>query len=104
DAADVEAAQYPSIVPLADGTEVPLPRLLERHAEALLGADFVRRYGRRWPLLPKTLDVAELLSVQGHPPGNTEVYVVMDAEPGATIRLGFAVDVDAGALERKLVA
>ena len=32
---------------------------------------------------------------QAHPPGNTEVYVVIDAEPGATIRLGFAVDVDA---------
>lgn len=101
---DAEAAQYPSFVTLADGVEVPLPRLLEQHAEALLGEAFVRRYGRRWPLLPKTLDVAELLSVQGHPPGNTEVYVVMEADPGATIRLGFAADVDAEALKRRLLA
>ena len=59
------------------------------------------RYGRRFPLLPKLLDVAELLSVQAHPPGNTEVYVIVDADPGATIRLGFAADVDAGTLGRE---
>ena len=59
------------------------------------GADFVARHGKRWPLLPKTLAVAELLSVQAHPPGNTEVYVIIAADAGATIRLGFKTDVDA---------
>ncbi|HET7608296.1 MAG TPA: hypothetical protein VFL84_06445, partial [Gammaproteobacteria bacterium] len=43
-----------------------------------------------------------LLSVQAHPPGNTEVYVIVDADLGATIRLGFAVDVDAATLTAKL--
>jgi mannose-6-phosphate isomerase class I len=104
DDSDREAAEHPSIVSLGDDSAVPLPRLLEEHAETLLGPAFVRRYGRRWPLLPKTLDVAELLSVQGHPPGNTEVYVVIEAEPGATIRVGFAVDLDAATLKRKLLA
>ncbi len=65
------------------------------HAETLLGARFVARHGKHWPLLPKTLDVVELLSVQAHPPGNTEVYVILAAEPGATLRLGFKTDVDA---------
>jgi mannose-6-phosphate isomerase class I len=72
------------------------------HADALLGEAFIRGYGRRFPLLPKLLDVAELLSVQAHPPGNTEVYVIVDADAAATIRLGFAVDVDAVALSARL--
>jgi hypothetical protein len=72
------------------------------HAETLLGAAFVERYGRRYPLLPKLLDVAELLSVQAHPPGNTEVYVIVAADPGATIRLGFAASVEPSALAARL--
>jgi mannose-6-phosphate isomerase class I len=102
DDGDDEARLHPSILELSDGSAITLPALLAVHADALLGDEFVRRHGRRFPLLPKLLDVAELLSVQAHPPGNTEVYVVIDAEPGATIRLGFAADVDAAAWSAKL--
>src|SRR5262245_13145141 len=66
---DEEARQYPSRIRFTDGSELTLPRLLEQHADALLGPPFVRRYGARFPLLPKTLDIAELLSVQAHPEG-----------------------------------
>jgi mannose-6-phosphate isomerase class I len=97
DDGDDEARLHPSVLELRDGSTIALAALLAVHADALLGDEFVRRHGRRFPLLPKLLDVAELLSVQAHPPGNTEVYVVIDAEPGATIRLGFAADVDAAA-------
>jgi mannose-6-phosphate isomerase class I len=45
-----------------------------------------------------------LLSVQAHPPGNTEVYVIVEAEPGATIRLGFAAGVDAGPWAEQLAS
>lgn len=99
---DPEAMQYPSVLRLEDGSEITLRALLEGHAETLLGTEFVKRYGRRFPLLPKTLDVGELLSVQAHPEGNTEVYVIIAAEPGATIRLGFNRDVDAGELGQRL--
>jgi mannose-6-phosphate isomerase class I len=102
DDADDEARLHPSVLDLPDGSTITLPALLAVHADALLGDAFVRRHGRRFPLLPKLLDVAELLSVQAHPPGNTEVYVVVDAEPDATIRLGFAADVDAAAWSAKL--
>ena len=102
DDADDEARLHPSVLELADGSTITLPALLAVHADALLGEAFVRRYGRRFPLLPKLLDVAELLSVQAHPPGNTEVYVIVDADAGATIRLGFAVDIDAAAWAAKL--
>ncbi len=92
--ADEEAEQYPSLIGFEDGSTLELPDLLTANAEAILGAEFVARYGACVPLLPKTLDVKELLSVQGHPPGNTEVYVIIYADPGATIRLGFGADVD----------
>jgi mannose-6-phosphate isomerase class I len=95
DDGDDEARLHPSVLELADGSTITLAALLAVHADALLGEAFVRHHGRRFPLLPKLLDIAELLSVQAHPPGNTEVYVVIGAEPGATIRVGFAADVDA---------
>ncbi|HJR71088.1 MAG TPA: type I phosphomannose isomerase catalytic subunit, partial [Gammaproteobacteria bacterium] len=104
DDADDEARRHPSVLMLADGSTIGLPALLAVHADTMLGEAFVQRHGRRYPLLPKLLDVAELLSVQAHPPGNTEVYVIVAADPGATIRLGFAVDVDAAALAEQLAA
>jgi mannose-6-phosphate isomerase class I len=104
DDGDDEARLHPSVLELADGSVITLPALLAVHADVLLGDAFVRRHGRRFPLLPKLLDVAELLSVQAHPPGNTEVYVIIDAEPGATIRLGFAADVDAAAWTERLAS
>ncbi|HEX5418797.1 MAG TPA: hypothetical protein VFY39_02245 [Gammaproteobacteria bacterium] len=91
---DDEARAYPSRIRFEDGTELALPRLLERHCAALLGTEFAARYGCGFPLLPKTLDVKELLSVQGHPEGYTEVYIIIDADPGATIRLGFNRDLE----------
>jgi mannose-6-phosphate isomerase class I len=100
---DPEARQYPSRVRLDDGRVFSLPGLLAAQGESLLGAAFVRRHGACFPLLPKTLSVRELLSVQGHPEGNTEVYIVIDAEPGATLRLGFRRDVDAAELGPKLL-
>jgi mannose-6-phosphate isomerase class I len=104
DDGDDEARLHPSILTLADGSTITLPALLALHAETLLGETFVQRYGRRFPLLPKLLDVAELLSVQAHPPGNTEAYIIVAADPGATIRLGFAADIEARTWAAKLAA
>ena len=100
---DDEASQHPSLLRMDDGSVVSVPALLARHAEVLLGRDFVREFGSSIPLLPKTLDVRELLSVQGHPEGNTEVYIVIAAEPGATLRLGFSEDIDAASFKRALL-
>jgi hypothetical protein len=102
--ADDEARKYPSRLQLRDGSELTLPQLLAKHGEAFLGRELVARYGACFPLLPKTLDIRELLSVQGHPEGHTEVYVIIEAEPGATIRVGFAADVDGPALGAELAA
>jgi len=100
--ADREAAQYPSRLRLSDGSEISLAELLAEHGEEILGRRFIERYGRCFPLLPKTLNIRELLSVQGHPPGHTELYIIIDAEPGATLRLGFREDVDAAEMAAAL--
>jgi mannose-6-phosphate isomerase class I len=101
---DDEARKYPSVVACSDGSAIELPDLLAAYGEALLGEAFIARHGPQFPLLPKLLDIKELLSVQGHPPGHTEAYIVIDAEPDATIRLGFSADVDAQALAAELTA
>jgi len=99
---DSEACKYPSLLRFEDRSEVRLASVLERHGAGLLGSDFVTRFGARIPLLPKILNIKELLSVQAHPEGNTEVYIIMDAEPGATIRLGFHEDMDPAQLKKEL--
>ncbi len=98
---DPEACRFPSLALLPSGQELPLPELLEAAGAQLLGDEHWRRFGPTWPLLPKLLDVGALLSVQAHPPGQPEVYVVLDAEPGATIGLGFrrSIDCDDAAAE-----
>jgi phosphomannomutase len=92
--ADPEARAHPSIARLPDGSELPLPALLEAAGVELLGAAHLARHGPVLPWLPKTLDVAALLSVQIHPPGQPELYVVLEADPGATLRLGLRESVD----------
>jgi hypothetical protein len=102
DPCDPEARAHPSRIALPDGSEIGLPELLEAAPEPLLGAALARTSGARLPLLPKTLDVCELLSVQAHPPGQPELYLVLEADPGATLRVGFRGDVDARALAARL--
>lgn len=101
---DEEARANPSRLRFEDGSELTLGALLARHAPVLLGQDFAVRFGAGFPLLPKILDIKELLSVQGHPPANTEAYIVIDADPGATLRLGFNRDLDPAAFAAELAA
>lgn len=65
--------------------------------------------GRDLPLLIKYIFTSEKLSVQVHPDdaqarsrglprGKSECWFIIDAEPGATLGLGFGREVDAGAL------
>lgn len=78
--------------------------------EAFLGPDHVRRFGADPGLLVKLLDAGERLPVHCHPDrgfsrrhldcpyGKTEAWVVVAAEPGAVVHLGFTRDVAAGEL------
>ena len=101
-AGDEESSAHPSTVRLADRSEIFLPELLAAAGSAILGEDFVATHGCQLPLLPKILDVGELLSVQAHPEGFTEAYIIIEADQGATIRVGFKRDVDPADLGQRL--
>ena len=93
---------------LADGT--PLPDALASDPDHWLGADHVARHGIEPGLLTKLLDAGERLPVHSHPDrafaaahldcdhGKTEAWIVLDAEPGACVWLGFRDELPADEL------
>lgn len=101
---DAEASRHPSIVEFDDGSSMRLTELLARAGESVLGPAFFAAYGPRLPLLPKFLDVERLLSVQSHPRGNPEAYLIIDCEPGASLHVGFNRDIDGPAMVAGLKA
>lgn len=84
---------------------VTLAAELDAHPEAWLGARHVARHGAEPGLLVKLLDAAERLPVHVHPDrsfarahlhsphGKTEAWLVLHADPGGMVWLGFAHDV-----------
>lgn len=77
-----------------------LPELIETYGAALMGAEVMRRYGSRFPLLVKFIDSAQDLSIQVHPSdamahrvgfpnGKTEMWYVLESEPEASLVAGF---------------
>lgn len=77
-----------------------LNELIEVYMGELVGDRVYNKYGEEFPVLVKLLDTQHLLSIQVHPDdelaaerhnayGKTEMWYVMDAEPGAYFYLGF---------------
>jgi mannose-6-phosphate isomerase len=78
----------------------PLTELLEQYPDEILGTAVHQRFGKQFPLLFKFLDAREDLSIQVHPNdelakerhnsfGKTEMWYVMQADPGSRIIVGF---------------
>lgn len=105
-------SDHPSAVSVVD--EGPfegrnLHELLEEHSEALLGSLAAPTMHGRFPLLLKVLDAAEHLSVQVHPDdatarrlgepdvGKTEMWHVLQADPGSELICGLDTEVDPAA-------
>ena len=76
-----------------------LPGLIARHGAALLGKANAARFGQEFPLLIKFIDARQDLSIQVHPndalawerhksKGKTEMWYVVDCEPGASLYFG----------------
>lgn len=81
-----------------------LQNLMDNHGEALLGKSVVNRFGAEFPILIKFIDAKQDLSIQLHPNdqlakqrhnsfGKTEMWYIMDADPGAKLIVGFNKDV-----------
>jgi len=89
---------------LPDGTLVR--DAIASDPEAWLGAEHVARFGDDAALLTKLLDAGERLPVHFHPGrelaerhlglrhGKTEAWIILEAEPGASVHVGFKRDVD----------
>ncbi|MEZ4811729.1 MAG: type I phosphomannose isomerase catalytic subunit [Allomuricauda sp.] len=79
---------------------ISLRTLIEEEGEKLLGKSVVERFGNDFPILIKFIDAKQDLSIQLHPNdelakkrhnsfGKTEMWYIMDADPGAKLIVGF---------------
>ena len=77
-----------------------LTELIEIYKDDIVGIDVYSKFGNQFPLLFKYLDAREELSIQVHPNdelakkrhnsfGKTEMWYVLQADPGAKIIVGF---------------
>ena len=84
-----------------DGREAgtPLSELIARHGARLVGEKVFERFGTEFPLLIKFIHASKDLSVQVHPAdelarerhgmrGKTEMWYVLDTDPGASLISG----------------
>ena len=75
-----------------------LQEAIDLYPEAILGTEVYQKHGTHFPILIKFIDAADKLSVQVHPDdalahqlegpeenGKTEMWVVLDADPGAKL-------------------
>lgn len=82
-----------------------LQTLINEHPEDLLGKNVHKRFGTDFPILIKFIDAKKDLSIQLHPNdelakerhdsfGKTEMWYIMDADPGSKLIVGFNRDVE----------
>lgn len=82
-----------------------LQELIQEEGQSLLGKSVVERFGNDFPILIKFIDAKQDLSIQLHPNdelakkrhnsfGKTEMWYVMDADPGAKLIVGFDKSVE----------
>lgn len=90
----------PSIIANGPFKEMLLPDVISKHATKILGESVAKQYDSKMPLLIKFIDARQDLSIQVHPNdemakrehgkfGKTEMWYIIDAEPGATLYAGF---------------
>lgn len=90
-----------------------LNELVEVYMDDLVGEAVHTRYGNVFPLLVKFIDARDWLSIQVHPDddvarrhglphGKTEMWYVIDADPGAMLVSGFSRQVSREAFLEKL--
>lgn len=92
-----------------------LPELIEKFPEEILGEAVLERFGTEFPILIKFIDARLDLSIQVHPGdalartrhnsyGKTEMWYIIDADPGAELVVGFGEDVTREGYQQALAA
>jgi mannose-6-phosphate isomerase len=80
-----------------------LNELIQEYGIELMGSSVIEKFGDEFPILIKFIDAQKDLSIQVHPndslaeerhngKGKTEMWYIMQAEPGARLLLGFNKD------------
>lgn len=103
----------PSVIANGTWTGYTLKEVIEKHPEAILGREVSQRYGGQLPLLVKFIDAKADLSIQVHPDdemaaskhgknGKSEMWYVLDAEPGAFLYSGFKEELSPEEYKRKV--
>jgi mannose-6-phosphate isomerase len=88
-----------TIVADGDYAGKPLNEVVKEMKDRLVGADNYKRFGDEFPLLIKFIDARQDLSIQVHPTdeiahkqgkerGKTEMWYLMDSDPGAKLYSG----------------
>lgn len=78
--------------------------LINQYGPEIMGKSVIERFGNEFPILIKFIDAKLDLSIQLHPNdtlakerhnsfGKTEMWYIMDADPGANLIVGFNKDV-----------
>ena len=104
-------AGSPSVVANGAFAGKILPDVVEMDPEGILGKSVARRYDNKMPLLVKFIDAQKDLSIQVHPNdeiarrvhgkfGKSEMWYIIDAEPGACIYSGFKKSLSADEYKR----
>lgn len=82
-----------------------LNELIAEFSTELMGKSVIERFGQEFPILIKFIDAKQDLSIQLHPHdelarlrhnsfGKTEMWYIMDADPGAKLIVGFNRNVE----------
>ncbi|MDD3078636.1 MAG: mannose-6-phosphate isomerase [Paludibacter sp.] len=92
-----------SVVSNGELKGLTLHDLIKKYQYGIVGKKIYEKYGGVFPLLFKLIDANDNLSIQVHPGdetakvrhnsfGKTEMWYVVDAEPGASLIIGFTKD------------
>ena len=103
----------PSVIANGTWTGYTLNEVIKKLPEAILGREVSRRYGGEMPLLVKFIDAQKDLSIQVHPDdemarrlhnknGKSEMWYVLDAEPGAYLYSGFKEELSPEVYKKKV--
>lgn len=103
----------PSVIANGSMAGMTLIDAIEEHAVDILGERVVKRYDGKMPLLVKFIDAKRDLSIQVHPNdemaqrvhggfGKTEMWYVIDADPGASLYAGFSKEITAEEYEKRV--
>ena len=101
----------PSVVASGEDQGLTLPQYLEKHGKGVLGT-----HGERFqdfPILIKLIDAKDNLSIQVHPDnefalrvegeyGKTEMWYIVDCEPGAYLYYGFQKEISKAEFKERI--